>query len=121
MTFSGIQNIDFQNPQVISKTISAQGIDFDGTEICRAIIAGLVTAVVQDLQNMIKEIDANELGWRNKYNIHLLSGVSQKKIYQECGVIENLVNQGIIERRPSPSKWGKQKHQYRIGVVHLLT
>jgi hypothetical protein len=84
--------------------------------ISSAIISALTLAAFQDIQkHTVARINNQEFGWRNKYNIHLMSGVSQKQIYNECGVLEELIKKGVIEKRHSQSRWGKQKHQYRLS------
>lgn len=112
MTLSDIQSVDIQVTRLISQV--------DDNELYCAILESLIIAVFQDLQKQTIRVDRQELGWRNKYNIHLISGVSQKQIYKECGVLEDLIEQGIIEMRPSPSKWGKQKHHYRLCLSKWL-
>ncbi|MGY5859741.1 MAG: hypothetical protein RTU63_10250 [Candidatus Thorarchaeota archaeon] len=83
---------------------------------CHAIIKALIIAVFQDIQKQaIQSVNEQEIGWRNKYNIHLMSGVSQKQIYKEYGILDRLIERGSIEKRPSQSRWGKQKHQYRLS------
>jgi len=85
-----------------------------------AIIAALILAAFQDIQHHnVATVNTQEVGWRNKYNIHLLSGVSQKQIYKECGALEKLIEKGVLEKRPSKSRWGSQKHQYRFSVSYL--
>lgn len=83
-----------------------------------AIIAALIRAITQDLQKQDASQFDDDVGWRNKYNIHLLSGVPQKEIYSEEGVLAKLVDAEIVQERPSRSRWGKQRHQYRLRVQH---
>lgn len=83
------------------------------------ILTALLLALLQDMQK-VDTCRVDDLGWRNKYNIHLLSQVSQKRIYREFGVIERLVEDGIIKQRPSRTRWGKQKFQYRLRLDILL-
>ncbi len=88
----------------------------------RDIIVSLILAIFQDLrQQQSANIDIDKLGWRNKYNIHLMSGVSQKTIYNEYGILEKLMVDGIVERRSSQSRWGQQKYQYRLVLDSILS
>ena len=94
------------------------GYDLITSDIGRAIISALIRAFKQDvsMQTTSKKLCLSDIGWRNKYNIHLLSGVSQKVIYKDWGIIEKLSANEAIEKRRSPSNWGQQKHQYRINL-----
>ena len=87
-----------------------------------SVVGCLILALLEDLQRRIpsRDILFEELGWRNKYNIHISTGLSQKVIYRESGIIENLVTLGILEMKDAPSHWGQQKSHYRItgGFVH---
>jgi len=105
-----------------SESVCSQGRNIAATtSIHGAIVISLILAVFQDIQtHKVARIDKQELGWRNKYNIHLMSGVSQKKIYKECGILEELIEQGVVERRLSLSRWGQQKHQYRLSFSALF-
>lgn len=122
MTHSEIQQTDNLESEIIPQVSLSQGMNHGDTAgICRAIITSLIIAVFQDLQRRtVQRINREGLGWRNKYNIHLLSGVSQKQIYKEYGIMEKLIEQRIIEKRPSQSRWGKQKHQYRLSFSQIL-
>jgi hypothetical protein len=82
-----------------------------------SIVACLILALLVDLQRRIPSTDIflQDLGWRNKYNIHMSTGLSQKVIYRECGIIDKLVDLGILEMRAAPSHWGQQKSHYRIS------
>ncbi|MHA1909624.1 MAG: hypothetical protein ACW98Y_20155 [Candidatus Thorarchaeota archaeon] len=82
-----------------------------------AVTRSLILSLLEDLQNKIHstEIMFQNLGWRNKYNIHRSSHLSQKVIYQEYGIIERLVDLDVIEMKESPTRWGKQKYHYRIN------
>ena len=91
------------------------------TRIVHAIVSAMAVALFRDLQKQLgQRIDDENLGWRNKYNIHRLSGVSQKHIYKECGIIEQLIEMKIMDRRPAPSRWGQQKHQYRLNLSRIV-
>ncbi|MHA1137697.1 MAG: hypothetical protein ACTSSE_14545 [Candidatus Thorarchaeota archaeon] len=122
MTYSDIQQTVNLESKIIPQVSLSQGTNHSDTAgIYHAIITSLIIAVFQDLQRRtVQRINREDLGWRNKYNIHLLSGVSQKQIYKECGIIEKLIEQRIIEKRPSQSRWGKQKHQYRLSFSQIL-
>jgi len=98
--------------------ITLPGYDLVTSDIGRAIISALIRAFKQDtsMQTTSKKLCLSDIGWRNKYNIHLLSGVSQKVIYKDWGIIEKLSANESIEKRLSPSNWGQQKHQYRINL-----
>ncbi len=93
--------------------------NLDSKSIKRAITisCSLILALLKDMQARTPSRKKlfQELGWRNKYNIHLLSGISQKIIYHEYGIIERLVDLGIIKRKKAPTKWGMQKYHYRIA------
>ncbi len=118
MNYYDVQEMVNIEPMLVSESLLSQETSLaDSTQICNAIIAALILAVFQDLQKQAAVgINKKELGWRNKYNIHLMSGVSQKQIYKEWGVLERLIEVGVIEKRPSQSNWGKQKHHYRIDI-----
>jgi len=122
MNYSDVQQMVNSEPILISESLLSQESSLAGiTRICSAIITTLVLAVFQDLQKQAAVgINKEELGWRNKYNIHLMSGVSQKRIYKEYGVLERLIEAGIIEKRPSQSNWGKQRHHYRLNFESFL-
>ncbi|MBA7574927.1 hypothetical protein ES708_16743 [subsurface metagenome] len=118
MNYSDVQEMANSESVLVSESLLSQESSLaDSTHICHAILTTLVLAVFQDLQKHASSgINKEELGWRNKYNIHLMSGVSQKQIYKEWGVLERLIEAGIIEKRPSQSNWGKQKYHYRIDI-----
>ncbi len=118
MNYSDAQEMVNSESMLVSESLLSQESSLaDSTQICNAIITTLILAVLQDLQkHAAAGINKEELGWRNKYNIHLMSGVSQKQIYKEWGVLERLIEVGVIEKRPSQSNWGKQKHHYRIDI-----
>ncbi len=122
MNYSDAQEMVNSESMLVSESLLSQESSLaDSTQICNAIITTLILAVFQDLQkHAAAGINKEELGWRNKYNIHLMSGVSQKQIYKEWGVLERLIEAGIIEKRPSQSNWGKQKHRYRLDIESFL-
>ncbi|TFG31374.1 hypothetical protein EU528_06365 [Candidatus Thorarchaeota archaeon] len=121
MNYFEIEQIVNHEAKADSKSVLPH--DWNSVEIVNigsAIIAALILAVFQDIQHHnFTTVNTQELGWRNKYNIHLLSGVSQKQIYKECGVLEKLIEKGVLEKRPSKSRWGRQKHQYRYSFSYL--
>jgi hypothetical protein len=119
MTYSDVQQRDNLEVRMLPRVDVFQEQN-PLAESCRAIIKALIIAVFQDLQKqVIQRVNKQELGWRNKHNIHLMSRVSQKQIYRECGFLDKLVEHGIIEKRPSQSRWGKQKHQYRLSFSYV--
>ena len=120
MTYSDVQQRDILEARILPRVDVIQEQN-PIAAFCRAIIKALIIAVFQDLQKqVIQRVNKQEIGWRNKYNIHLMSGVSQKRIYKEYGILDRLVEWGIIEKRPSQSRWGKQKHQYRLSFSHMM-
>ena len=122
MTYSESQqtkNLD----QTISlhENLSRNNNRICGTGIGYSIVLALTIALLQDLQKRPRKIiNDEELGWRNKYNIHRLSGVSQKLIYKEYGIIEQLVEMKVIDKRPASSRWGQQKNHYRLNFAHIV-
>jgi len=122
MNYSEVEQMRNSEAGIDSEyTFSQESGPTSTIHICRAIITSLILAVFQDIQkHPFATVNTQELGWRNKYNIHLLSGISQKQIYKECGILEKLITEGILEKRPSQSKWGRQKHQYRLSFSYLL-
>ncbi|MCK4566790.1 MAG: hypothetical protein KAU48_05715 [Candidatus Thorarchaeota archaeon] len=116
MNYNDVQEMVNTESSLVSESLLSQESSLGNSiRTYRAIITALILAVFQDLQKQdTSGINKEDLGWRNKYHIHLMSGVSQKQIYKECGVLEKLIEVGIIEKRPSRSRWGKQRHQYRL-------
>ena len=121
MTYS-----ESQQMKQLGQTIFTSGSSFKlknhdaRIKMSESIVFALIVAIFRDLKKWTNErIDKGEIGWRNKYNIHRMSGVSQKQIYKEYGIIEQLIENGIIEKRPSQSRWGKQKHQYRLNFNYI--
>ena len=94
-----------------------ESLDSKSTKRAISITTSLIIAMLEDLRRRTGEpvIPFHDLGWRNKYNIHLLSGLSQKIIYRENGIIEKLVNRNLIVMKESSSNWGQQKFLYRIS------
>ncbi len=121
MTYSESQDVKYLEEAVIVQDPISQGDNHDNRKkMGQSIIFSLIVAMFRDLKKLKSDrIDKGELGWRNKYNIHRLSGVSQKQIYKEYGIIEQLVENEVIEQRPSQSRWGKQKHQYRLNFHYI--
>jgi len=121
MTYSESQEVKYFEQATIVLDPISQGNNRDNrNKMGQSIIFSLIVAMFRDLKKWTSErIDKGELGWRNKYNIHKLSGVSQKQIYKEYGIIEHLMDKGVIEQRPSQSRWGKQKHQYRLNFNYI--
>jgi hypothetical protein len=87
------------------------------------VTAAMIRALIQDyfLQRKSRKVNPEDLGWRNKYRIHLLSDrrLSQRTLYNEMGVIEMLVRSDFIEKREAPSSWGNQDFQYRLKLDFL--
>ncbi|MDF1539416.1 MAG: hypothetical protein P1Q69_11000, partial [Candidatus Thorarchaeota archaeon] len=81
------------------------------------ILSSLVQAYLDDFNSKNKGL--TDVGWRNKYQIHLLSGVSQKRIYNANGPIQRLLVMQYIESRRASSSWGRQKFHYRINIDAL--
>jgi len=79
--------------------------------------------LIQDYYDHKKSqsVKIENLGWRNKYRIHLLSdrNLSQRTIYKKWGVIEMLVRNDFIEKRKATSRWGDQEFQYRLKLDFL--
>jgi len=87
------------------------------------VTAALIRALIQDYYDHKKSqsVKIENLGWRNKYRIHLLSdrNLSQRTIYKKWGVIEMLVRNDFIEKRKATSRWGDQEFQYRLKLDFL--
>lgn len=87
------------------------------------VTAALIRALIQDYSTheKSKSVSLENLGWRNKHKIHLLSegNLSQRTIYKEWGVIEMLVRSDFIEKRKAPSSWGGQEFHYRLKLDFL--
>lgn len=122
MTYSeSHQTKNLEQTMFLHDSLSKGNNRYSRTRIGHAIVLALTLALFRDMQKQTGQIiDDDELGWRNKYNIHRLSGVSQKHIYKECGIIELLIKMKVIDRRPAPSRWGQQKHQYRLNPIHIV-
>jgi len=121
--------IDMRNSltldSLISKTIDipkvVQSIEHTLDEtipFCRAIVTALILAIRQDIEKIDSIQFAEDVGWRNGYNIHLLSGVPQKEVYNENGVLAKLVEAEIVQKRSSQSRWGKQRYHFRLSIQH---
>lgn len=54
-------------------------------------------------------------GWRNKNQIMERAKVPKKALYGRNNVIKRFLTLGIIKRRASRSKWGRQKYQYSLN------
>ena len=121
MTYSEPQQLNNPEQRVFVHELISNGENGNNrNKTSQTVIFSLIVAMFRDLKKWKGEsIGKGELGWRNKYNIHKLSGVSQKQIYKEYGIIEQLIEKGVIEKRPSQSRWGKQKHQYRLNFNHI--
>ena len=87
------------------------------------VTAALIRALIQDYYKHKKSqsVSLENLGWRNKHKIYLLSEdmLSQRTVYNKCGVIELLVRSDFIEKREAISNWGKQVFQYRLILDFL--
>jgi hypothetical protein len=59
-------------------------------------------------------------GWRNRNQIASRTGLSKRRAYGRNGVIDRLVELGLVEQRESPKPWGHQTYQYRANTAHPL-
>lgn len=111
------ENLQTQRIQTISQSNTLSNPTFL-EKYENEVWKSLLQAYFDDLEHNNKLEDG--FGWRNRYQIHVLSGVPQKKIYSVLGPVDRLLSVQVIERRQSPSKWGKQKFQYRI-IIHEVS
>ncbi|MGY5859419.1 MAG: hypothetical protein RTU63_08610 [Candidatus Thorarchaeota archaeon] len=58
-------------------------------------------------------------GWRNKNEIWEASGVPKKSIYGRNNILVRFTVLGLAKQRPSISKWGRQKFQYKLNAENL--
>ena len=58
-------------------------------------------------------------GWRNKNEIWEASGVPKKSIYGRNNILVRFTVLGLTKQRPSISKWGRQKFQYKLNAENL--
>lgn len=92
----------------------------------KKVTTALIRALAIDFESQKKKgfYCVKELGWRNKYNIHLLSKdengkkLSHRQIYGTT-IIEDLCDNDFVEKRPSRSRWGDQKFEYRLKLDFL--
>ncbi len=125
MAKTDIEFIDIHHSDLVSislEDIENESVNTD-VNAAKAIVNALLKALLADLAELARKpakYGICDLGWRNKYRIHLLSKVSQKRIYREIGIIEKLINCGLIVYRDSPTRWGKQKLQYRLDISSFL-
>ena len=59
-------------------------------------------------------------GWRNKNKVWEASGVPKKTIYGRNNVLVRFTVLGLAKQRPSRSKWGRQKFQYKLKAENLI-
>ncbi len=59
-------------------------------------------------------------GWRNRNQIANHTGLSKRRTYGKSGIIDRLVELGLIEERENPRPWGHQTFQYRANITHPL-
>jgi hypothetical protein len=59
-------------------------------------------------------------GWRNKNRIWEASGVPKKTIYSRNNVLVRFTVLGLAKQRPSISKWGRQKFQYKLNAENQI-
>ena len=78
------------------------------------VVKGMAQFMCEDIKEK-GDIPISECGWRNKYRIITATGVSQRIIYSRRGIIERLLDLGMIEIREASTGWGKQKHHYRLN------
>jgi hypothetical protein len=87
------------------------------------VTAALIRALIQDFYGHKKSqsISLENLGWRNKHRIRLLSDgkLSQRTMYKEWGVIDLLVLSDFLEKRKATSTWGNQEFHYRLNLDFL--
>lgn len=87
------------------------------------VTAALIRALIQDFYDHKKSlsISLENLGWRNKHRIRLLSDgkLSQRTMYKEWGVIDLLVMSDFLEKRKATSTWGNQEFHYRLNLDFL--
>ncbi|MBS3795777.1 MAG: hypothetical protein KGY80_12805 [Candidatus Thorarchaeota archaeon] len=100
--------------QLDSKINLILGIEIEATQEEEEILYALALAYAYDVD---KNKRLAESGWRNKYNIHKLSGLPQKTIYSRTGPLHSLLGKKLLEKRESPSRWGGQQFQYRFPLA----
>jgi len=59
-------------------------------------------------------------GWRNKNQIWEVSRVPNKTIYGRNNVLVRFTILGLAKQRPSRSKWGRQKFQYKLNAENQI-
>jgi hypothetical protein len=59
-------------------------------------------------------------GWRNKNQIWEASRVPKKTIYSRNNVLVRFTVLGLTKQRPSISKWGRQKYQYKLNAENQI-
>jgi len=59
-------------------------------------------------------------GWRNKNEIWEASGVPKKSIYGRNNILVRFTILGLTKQRPSISKWGQQKFQYKLNAENQI-
>jgi len=88
------------------------------------ILNMLVNSLQEDDLTIVDEEEELKIlgngGWRNKHQISSATGLSSRKVYDKNGIIERLVNLGLLEVRDAPTEWGRQANQYRANTNHVL-
>jgi len=95
-------------------------------ETVKKIATALIRAIALDFEYKKKKNHYmnKELGWRNKYKIHLLSRdfngkkISHRQIYGTA-LIEDLCDNDLLQKRPTKSRWGDQKVEFRLNPDFL--
>ena len=59
-------------------------------------------------------------GWRNKNQIWDISRVPKKTIYGRNNVLVRFTVLELAKQRPSRSKWGRQKFQYKLNAENQI-
>ncbi len=92
----------------------------------KKITTAFIRALALDFESQKEKgfFMVEELGWRNKYKIYLLSRdssgkrLSHRQIYGTT-IIEDLCDNDFLEKRPARSRWGNQKGEFRLNLDFL--
>ncbi|MBD3408095.1 MAG: hypothetical protein GF411_18385 [Candidatus Lokiarchaeota archaeon] len=80
-----------------------------------AIFRALAEAMIEDGPVNLGKEPYLLGGWRNKNQLMELANVPKKALYGRNNVIKRFLTLGIVKRRTSTSKWGRQKYQYSLN------
>ncbi|MBD3405172.1 MAG: hypothetical protein GF411_03435 [Candidatus Lokiarchaeota archaeon] len=109
-------------PESIAKEITSKNImsflESLLTEDEVRIIIALAKAIVTDRK---KEVNDDQIGLRNKYQISTESNVEQRVIYSKAGPIDRLVEVGIIMKIGAEKQTGGQKYLYVLSKDNSIT